>query len=337
MIDRSHELPLTRQAELLKLSRSGLYYRPRPVSPADLAVMRRIDELHLDYPFAGSRMLRDLLRGRGHRDRPPARRHADEADGHRGDLPPAEHLEAGAGPQDLPVSAARPGDRPAQPGLGDGHHLHPDGARLRLPGGGGRLVQPPGPGLAACRSRMEAEFCLEAVEEALARHGKPEIFNTDQGSQFTSADFTGLLLEQRHRDQHGRQGLVARQRLRRAALALGQIRGGLSARLRQRRPRRAPRSAGIWTSTTASARIRALTLGRRIAPISTTCRRSRQHEFRRRFRGVTLVGLRPPGVPPRKRHTTTATGRGSTYQARKPVQTKPATSIQAPAILSRSQ
>ena len=65
MIDRSHELPVTRQAQVLKLSRSSVYYRPQPVSPADLAIMRRIDELHLDYPFAGSRMLRDLLRGEG--------------------------------------------------------------------------------------------------------------------------------------------------------------------------------------------------------------------------------------------------------------------------------
>ena len=65
MIDREHSLPLTRQAEVLQLSRSGLYYRPRLVSPADLAVMRRIDELHLDYPFAGNRMLRDLLRAEG--------------------------------------------------------------------------------------------------------------------------------------------------------------------------------------------------------------------------------------------------------------------------------
>src|SRR5271154_2551368 len=65
MIDRDHALPLGRQAEILNLSRSGLYYRPRPVSPADLAIMRRMDELHLDYPFAGSRMLRDLLRGEG--------------------------------------------------------------------------------------------------------------------------------------------------------------------------------------------------------------------------------------------------------------------------------
>jgi putative transposase len=65
MIDRGHALPLTRQAKLLKLSRGSLYYTARPVTPADLAVMRRIDELHLDDPVAGSRMLRDLLRGEG--------------------------------------------------------------------------------------------------------------------------------------------------------------------------------------------------------------------------------------------------------------------------------
>ncbi len=63
MIDRAHKLPLRRQAAVLQLSRSTLYYEPRPVPAAELAVMRRIDELHLDYPFAGSRMMRDLLRG----------------------------------------------------------------------------------------------------------------------------------------------------------------------------------------------------------------------------------------------------------------------------------
>jgi len=61
MIDRSHELPLARQARALGISRGSVYYLPRPVSPADLAIMRRIDELHLEFPFAGSRMLRDLL------------------------------------------------------------------------------------------------------------------------------------------------------------------------------------------------------------------------------------------------------------------------------------
>ena len=65
MIDRNHALPLARQAALLKLSRSAVYYQARPVSVADLVVMRRIDELHLEYPFAGSQTLRDLLRGEG--------------------------------------------------------------------------------------------------------------------------------------------------------------------------------------------------------------------------------------------------------------------------------
>jgi putative transposase len=65
MIDRGHDLPLLRQADLLQLGRSSLYYAPRPVPAADLAIMRRIDAVHLDYPFAGSRMLRDLLRGEG--------------------------------------------------------------------------------------------------------------------------------------------------------------------------------------------------------------------------------------------------------------------------------
>ena len=65
MIDRGHDLPLIRQADLLGLSRGSLYYHPRPVPAADLAIMRRIDELHLDYPFAGSRMLRDFLNREG--------------------------------------------------------------------------------------------------------------------------------------------------------------------------------------------------------------------------------------------------------------------------------
>ena len=61
MIDPNHKLPISRQVELLKISRSAIYYRPRPISDADLMLMRRIDELHLNYPFAGSRMLRDML------------------------------------------------------------------------------------------------------------------------------------------------------------------------------------------------------------------------------------------------------------------------------------
>lgn len=65
MIDREHDLPITKQAEVLKISRGSVYYLPRPVSPADLAIMRRLDRLHLEFPFAGSRMLRDLLAAEG--------------------------------------------------------------------------------------------------------------------------------------------------------------------------------------------------------------------------------------------------------------------------------
>ena len=65
MIDRSHDLSITRQARMLNVSRGSVYYLPRPASAADLALMRRMDELHLEFPFAGSRMLRDLLTAEG--------------------------------------------------------------------------------------------------------------------------------------------------------------------------------------------------------------------------------------------------------------------------------
>ena len=105
MIDRDHDLPISRQAEALGVSRSAVYYKPRPTSAADLQIMRRIDELHLDYPFAGSRMLRDFLEPRGRFDRAAPCGEPDEADGDRGDLPPPEHQQTRAGPQDLSVSA----------------------------------------------------------------------------------------------------------------------------------------------------------------------------------------------------------------------------------------
>jgi putative transposase len=194
MIDRSHELPLTRQAEVLKLSRSGLYYRPRLVSPADLGIMRRIDELHLDYPFAGSRMLRDLLRGEG--------------------------IEIGR--QHVATLMRRMGieaiyRRPNTSKPAPGHKIYPYLLRSVSIGRPNQVWAMDITYIPMARGfvylcavvdwfsrrvlawrlsiTMEVEFCLEAVEEALVRHGKPEIFNTDQGSQFTSADFTGLLLK----------------------------------------------------------------------------------------------------------------------------------------------
>ena len=193
MIDRNHKLPLGRQAKALGLSRSSLYYEPRPVSPADLAIMRRIDELHLDYPFAGSRMLRDLLRGEGI---DIGRERVATMMRHMG------------------IEALYPRPNTSKPA--PGHKIFPyllrslDIVRPNQAWAMDITYIPMARGfvyLAAVLDwfsrrvlswrlsiTLEAEFCIEAVEEALARHGAPEIFNTDQGSQFTSAEFTGLLL-----------------------------------------------------------------------------------------------------------------------------------------------
>jgi putative transposase len=193
MIDREHELALTRQAKILKLSRSGLYYRPRPVPPADLAVMRRIDELHLDYPFAGSRMLRDLLRGEGveigrQRVARMMKRMGIEALYRRPNTskPNPGHK---IYPYLLRSVAV---ERPNQVWAMDITYIPMARGFVYL----AAVVDWFSRRVLAWRVSitMEVGFCLEAVEEALARHGRPEIFNTDQGSQFTGQDFTGLLL-----------------------------------------------------------------------------------------------------------------------------------------------
>lgn len=193
MIDRSHGLPLRRQAAVLRLSRSTLYYEPRPVPAADLAVMRRIDELHLDHPFAGSRMMRDLLRGEG------------VAIGR-------ERVVSMMRRMGLEALYRRPNTSKPAPG----HKIYPyllrglDVVRPNQVWAMDITYIPMAHGfvyLAAVLDwfsrrvlswrvsiTLEVDFCLDAVEEALTRYGRPEIFNTDQGSQFTSASFTGLLL-----------------------------------------------------------------------------------------------------------------------------------------------
>lgn len=196
MIDRKHSLPLVRQARELGISRGSVYYLPRPVSPADLAIMRRIDELHLEFPFAGSRMLRDLLRQEGIKI---GRRHVAS-------LMKKMVIEA---------IYRRPNTSKPSPG----HKIYPyllRGLPIMRPGqvwatdityipmakGFVYLVA-----IVDWFSRkvlawrvsitMQADFCIEALEEALGRYGKPEIFNTDQGSQFTSQAFTGVLLREK--------------------------------------------------------------------------------------------------------------------------------------------
>ena len=196
MIDREHELPLARQAELLQLSRGSLYYKRRPVSPANLAIMRRIDELHLDYPFAGSRMLRDLLRGEGvviGRDRVVTmmRRMGIVALYRRPNTskPCPGHKIYPYLLRDLVV------DRPNQVWAMDITYIPMARGFVYL----AAVVDWFSRRVLSWRVSidMAADFCIEAVEDALAKYGRPTIFNTDQGSQFTSGDFTRVLLDHR--------------------------------------------------------------------------------------------------------------------------------------------
>ncbi|WP_431734185.1 IS3 family transposase [Klebsiella pneumoniae] len=186
MIDREHKLSVVRQAKLLGFSRGSVYYLPRPVSDGDLALMRRIDELHLDYPFAGSRMLQGLLRGEGLET---GRRHVATLMKKMGikaiyrrpntSKPAPGHI------RKLAVT------RPNQVWAMDLTYIPMARGFVYLCA----VVDWFSRKVLSWRLSitMEAAFCIEAVEEALARHGRPEIFNTDQGSQFTSIDFTAVL------------------------------------------------------------------------------------------------------------------------------------------------
>jgi putative transposase len=154
--------------------------------------MRRIDELHLNYPFAGSRMLRDLLDGEGiaiGRDHVTTlmRRMGIEAIYRRPNTskPAPGHKIYPYLLRNLAI------ERPNQVWAMDITYIAMARGFVYL----AAVVDWFSRRVLAWRLSitMEAEFCLEALEEALARHGRPEIFNTDQGSQFTSAAFTGLL------------------------------------------------------------------------------------------------------------------------------------------------
>jgi putative transposase len=192
MIDPEHDLPITQQAEILQISRSTVYYEPRPVSAEDLWLMRQIDELHLNYPFAGSRMLRDLLRQQGLE---VGRRHIKTLMRRMG----------------VEAIYRRPNTSKPAPG----HRIYPyllRGLAITRPNQVWAMditYIPMARGfvyLAAVVDwfsrrvlawklsiTMETSFCVEALEEALSKNEKPEVFNTDQGSQFSSEAFTGRL------------------------------------------------------------------------------------------------------------------------------------------------
>jgi putative transposase len=193
-IHAEHELSKTRRCELLDVARSTAYYRPEPVSEADLALMRLIDEIHLQWPFYGSRRIRDELEDRGHTV-------------NRKRVQRLMRL--------MGLRALYPRQRTSQPGKG--HKIYPyllrdlcieranqvwatDICYIPMAKGFMFLVA-----IMDWHSRrvlswrvsntLDTGFCIEALEEALRRFGAPEIFNTDQGSQFTSEAFTDVLKE----------------------------------------------------------------------------------------------------------------------------------------------
>ena len=194
MIDRDHQLSITRQAALLEISRGSVYYLPRPVSAADLALMRRIDELHLEHPFMGARMLRDQLHRQG--------LHAGR-----------RHIRTLMLRMGIEALAPQPGTSKRAPG----HKIYPYLLRALaitqpnqvwaldttyIPMARGFVYLTAVVDVASRRVlahrvaiTLEAIHAKEVIEQALARYGVPEIVNTDQGSQFTAEEFTRVVLD----------------------------------------------------------------------------------------------------------------------------------------------
>ena len=192
MITRRHKLPVSHQAALLGISRGIVYYQPCPASAEDLGLMRRLDELHLEHPWMGSRKLRDMLF-------------------RQGVLVGRRHVATLMRKMGIEALYRRPNTSKKHPG----HKVYPyllrgitidqadqvwamDITYIPMEKGFVYLCA-----VVDWASRkvlshrvsitMDTTFCLEALEEACLRFGQPNIFNTDQGSQFTSEDFTAAL------------------------------------------------------------------------------------------------------------------------------------------------
>jgi putative transposase len=192
MIDRTHALPVTRQCQLLNLNRSSVYYQPTGASDEDLRLMRRIDEMHLKRPFYGSRRIRDWLQ-------------------HEGFTVNRKRVQRLM--RQMGITALYPKANTSQPGKG--HKVYPyllkglDIVRPNQVWAADICYVPMARGFVyvvaimdwysrkvlawRISNTMDADFCVEALEEAMRRYGAPEIFNTDQGAQFTSEAFTGAL------------------------------------------------------------------------------------------------------------------------------------------------
>ena len=193
MIRRDHpDLSLSQQCQVLAISRSSFYYRSKGESAENLALMRRIDELFLKYPFYGSRQMVRQLRREGicvgrHRVRRLMHLMGLEAI-YQAPKTSTPHPAHRIYPYLLKGMVI---DRPNQVWCADITYIPVQRGFLYLVA----IMDWATRHVLAWRlsNTMDVRFCLEALNEALARYGKPEIFNTDQGSQFTSFDFTGLL------------------------------------------------------------------------------------------------------------------------------------------------
>lgn len=192
MIDRKAKLSLSRQAKVLGISRGSIYYQPQPVGEADLKLMHRIDQLHMEFPFAGSRMLKGLLVQEGFI---------------------VGRLHVASLMKRMGIEALYRKPNTSKPATG--HTIYPYLLRnlavtrpnhvwamdiTYIPMARGFVYLAAVIDWATRRVlawrvsiTLDAGFCIEALEEALARHGQPEIFNSDQGSQFTSTDFIKVL------------------------------------------------------------------------------------------------------------------------------------------------
>ena len=192
MIDRTHPLSLTKQAAALGISRGSVYYQPQPVSERDQKLMNRIDRLHLECPFAGARMLRDLLNAEGFK---VGRKHVASLMRkmgiealYRKPKTTQRHPEHRVYPYRLRGLTI---DRPNQVWAMDITYIPMARGFVYLT----VVLDWYSRRVLAHRVSisMDTSFCLDALEEAIDKYGTPEIVNTDQGSQFTSQAFTGYL------------------------------------------------------------------------------------------------------------------------------------------------
>jgi len=197
MIEPHHrQLSVVRQCQLLRLSRAGFYrgLKPRPLPPERARLLRRIDELHLEHPHAGSRHLRDLLRQEGIRIGRERIRRLMRRMGLVAVAPKPNTSKPAPGHKIYPyLLRGVPIDRVNQVWSTDITYIPMPRGHLYLVA----IMDWHSRRVLAWRvsNSMDTRFCVEALKEALARFGRPEIFNTDQGSQFTAEAFTGVLLE----------------------------------------------------------------------------------------------------------------------------------------------